>query len=29
LAGADAISKTRTSFNDAGMPGTKAIVKKF
>ena len=29
LAGSDAISKTRTSLNDAGMPGTKAIVKKF
>jgi protein TonB len=29
LAGSEAISKTRTSLNDAGMPGTKAIVKKF
>jgi len=29
LAGADAVSKTRTSLNDAGMPGTKALVRKF
>lgn len=29
LAGAEAISQTRTSLNDAGMPGSKAIVKRF
>ena len=29
LSGADAISATRTSLNDAGMPGSKAIVKRF
>jgi cell division protein FtsN len=29
LSGADAISSTRTSLNDAGMPGSKAIVKRF
>ena len=29
LAGADAVSSTRASLNDAGMPGSKAIVKRF
>jgi flagellar biosynthesis GTPase FlhF len=29
LAGADAISATRNSLNDVGMPGSKAIVKRF
>ena len=29
LAGADAVSSTRTSLNEAGMPGSKAIVKRF
>ncbi|HEY3739116.1 MAG TPA: SPOR domain-containing protein [Bryobacteraceae bacterium] len=29
LAGSEAISQTRTSLNDAGMPGSKAIVKRF
>ena len=29
LSGADAVSSTRTSLNDAGMPGSKAIVKRF
>ena len=29
LSGADAVSSTRASLNDAGMPGSKAIVKRF
>ena len=29
LAGTDAVSSTRSSLNDAGMPGSKAIVKRF
>ena len=29
LSGADAISSTRSSLNDAGMPGSKALVRKF
>jgi hypothetical protein len=29
LAGPEAISKTRTSLDDAGMPGSKAIVRRF
>lgn len=29
LAGADAVSSTRASLNDAGMPGSNAIVKRF
>src|SRR5450755_1768145 len=29
LSGADAISATRNSLNDAGMPGSKALVRKF